>query len=315
MAELKLRLEPGWLEDGEDSFQGIDLDWVAISRETGLDTKTLRSLHRGGEHKIETALQFEMLGSRLPGMEKKWDREYHGDYRIDLFEDCLENDRAFKAITGTNASGVGEAIFACALSSSAIIREIERAARFSQGARIHDSSETASTEKRLDELFENALRGYRASEGPGAEIADTERHTVDGGFAADFRFTIHDELFPLTGVQTTAIKQLQGAINLRVGGIRRVKDYSDSLGAELEKQGAQEGNKRSMQKTLAQLKRLKMNTLIFREEKVTELVEGDRVTGSGPRFYREVLHIVLAPKQIFRMPFLIENGRLPQRRR
>ena len=94
-----------------------------------------------------------------------------------------------------------------------------------------------------------------------------------------------------------------------------MKDYSDSLGAELEKQGAQEGNKRSMQKTLAQLKRLKMNTLIFREEKVTELVEEDRVTGTGPRFYREVLHIVLAPKQIFRMPFLIENGRLPQRRR
>ena len=302
MNESKLLIVPGWFEDGNEEFQGVELDWVGISRETGLDPKTLRALHKGGFHKIETAFQFEMLGRKLPGMEKKEPNPGPGGYRRDLYLDDEHNDKVFEAITD-NKMQTGEIVFACALPSSAIVREIEKAARFTQKSRISNDSKPGLEKKELDRMFNNFLSTVEIFDKK-RDRSKNQRIIHNGGFAADFRFTIQNVLLPLTRVQITAVKQLNADINTRVESVRKETEFSDSLEVELQKQTAEDANRRSLLKTLAKLKRLKVNTLLFREERIIKLVDEDygeeRVL---PEFFQEVLHVVLSPAETLRVPF------------
>lgn len=305
IAEKQLILEAGWLE--EPLFEACMLSLSGKAQNIGLDIKTVRAMNRGGKHKLQNCFQLEMLGLELPGTSQiqplDRNRNWWG-YRKDLYLDCDENDAVFQEVTAEKELDEEKNInFACALAYSAIVKQIETAARKSNKL-AQDSDESDTNALILEAILEiEAKESILKNTNKIATQTDIWPKTHNEGLASNFRFSIQSELFPLTKKQQKLIKDLNDEIKQFVEMLRLPRNFSSSFDNEIAYGNAEDMRRTKIIKFLAQLKRLKINALISRgTTKVSAEIDDVSIS-----FAREVLHIVLAPQSVFRVPFCLED--------
>jgi hypothetical protein len=309
--ENQLILEVGWLE--EPIFDNCVLTLSEKAQKIGLDIKTLRRMNEGNtggtpnKQKIQNAFQLEMLGSKLPGVEElqlcqknnEWWR-----YRTDLYSDCHENDRVFQEITAKKDLDTEKTVnFACAIPYSAVVKEIETAARQSVKLSSLSIPHTASTTD-LKLLSEITLRDSSPDTAGNAENQATSWPKIHkAGIASNFQFSIEDDIFPLTKKQDELVRELNEYIRQFVEALRQPREFSSSFDAELTKLDNETSKRGKIKENLQNLKRLKINVLVSREmTNVSIEIDQRRLS-----FKRQVLHLILAPQNIFRVPFCLED--------
>ena len=245
---MKVDINPGQMTF---PLETLDLTWVAAARASGLSERTLRALDKGGEHKIETAFQFEQAfwGTRL------YSDEF---YNTPLYKESYKNDELFEQITD-DAGHSRLAAYACALPNSATISNIERSALCS----LNDSwssirDDVDKSQRKL--AFENYLFWLKHSDSKRDPKA-TSRDTFRDGLASKFRFTVHDSLHPLSNAQVKYIEKLDKAIDQFVKVVREGQGkFSSSLISEVQNDGTYSARK-ELGSTLAILKRVNINVL------------------------------------------------------
>lgn len=288
----------------------LQLSWAALSKQTGLSERTLRSINAGKTHKVETLFQFELIYNYL-AFGECWESV---KYDLDLYKDCMEHDVGFNSITESFTGSLRPCVAAMALPTSGIARLISIWKSDKAIGRIFDPEESKEVKQGLDASYLSwkslSAAVWRRNEKLQADLLSLSlgelEQTRTPSLQKEILFTIHEDLRPISKVLKNKLQNLEHILKKFELQFDIDLNMSTSLTEEL-KNSENTDPTPELVSAINALKRLKVNVLVAVSKRVIELesseFEEEDVPNRPllPSYFVKTMNIILAPARILKL--------------